>query len=58
MKRKMDNGEVKKSSEGQAAVAKAGAGLGAPTALMTMAKEEEESRYDGISLTFCSVKIR
>ena len=42
MKRKMDNGEVKKSSEGQAVVEKAGAGLGAPTALMAMEKEEEE----------------
>ena len=38
----MDNREVKTSSERQTAVAKAGAGLGAPTALTAMAKGEEE----------------
>ena len=32
----MDNGEVKKSSEGQTAVAKAGAGLGAKIAKVSL----------------------
>ena len=41
MERRMDNGEVKKSSEGPTAVAKARAGQGAPMALTAMAKGEE-----------------
>ena len=43
VERRMDNGEAKKSSEGQTAVAKAGARLGAPTLLMVMAKNEKSA---------------
>ena len=40
MERRMDNGEVKKSSEGQTAGTKACARLGAPMALTAFAKDE------------------
>ena len=53
MGRRMDTGEVKKSSEGQAAVLKPGAGLGASKALTAMEQEDKEVEEDALLIKQC-----